>query len=69
MSATHRVPAFALSLAVGAVAVGASAVALGQTAPTAEEPEACRLVRMSDPGWTDITSTNAVLGALLEALG
>jgi glycine betaine/proline transport system substrate-binding protein len=35
----------------------------------AAEPEACATVRMSDPGWTDITSTNAVAGVLLEALG
>jgi glycine betaine/proline transport system substrate-binding protein len=33
------------------------------------EPESCKLVRMADPGWTDITSTNAVAGVLLSALG
>ncbi|HET6519297.1 MAG TPA: glycine betaine ABC transporter substrate-binding protein, partial [Geminicoccaceae bacterium] len=62
MSGTHRASAFALSLAVGAVALGPAALA-------ADEPERCRLVRMSDPGWTDITSTNAVLGVVLEGLG
>lgn len=35
----------------------------------AAEPAACRTVRMSDPGWTDITSTNGVAGVLLKALG
>lgn len=35
----------------------------------AAEPDTCRLVRMSDPGWTDITSTNGVAGVLLDALG
>lgn len=35
----------------------------------AAEPQACATVRMSDPGWTDITSTNAVAGVLLDALG
>jgi glycine betaine/proline transport system substrate-binding protein len=35
----------------------------------AAEPESCKVVRMSDPGWTDITSTNAMLGVVLDALG
>ncbi len=35
----------------------------------AAEPESCKQVRMSDPGWTDITATNAVAGVLLDALG
>lgn len=35
----------------------------------AAEPEACRLVRMADPGWTDIGATNALTGIVLEALG
>jgi glycine betaine/proline transport system substrate-binding protein len=35
----------------------------------AAEPESCATVRMSDPGWTDITSTNGILGALLQPLG
>ena len=38
-------------------------------APQAADAEACKTVRMSDPGWTDITSTNAILGNLLEPLG
>ena len=33
------------------------------------EDEACRVIHMSDPGWTDITSTNAVTSVLLTALG
>jgi glycine betaine/proline transport system substrate-binding protein len=35
----------------------------------AAEPESCRQVRMADPGWTDITATNAFAGVLLSALG
>lgn len=31
--------------------------------------EACRVVRLSDPGWTDIAATNAVAEILLDALG
>jgi glycine betaine/proline transport system substrate-binding protein len=35
----------------------------------AAEPEACKQVRMADPGWTDITATNAITGVVLSALG
>lgn len=35
----------------------------------AADPETCRTVRMSDPGWTDITSTNALASVVLEGLG
>ncbi len=35
----------------------------------AAEPDSCKLVHMSDPGWTDINATNAVAGLLLDALG
>ena len=35
----------------------------------AAEPEACRVVRMADPGWTDIGATNALSGIVLEVLG
>jgi glycine betaine/proline transport system substrate-binding protein len=35
----------------------------------AADAESCKTIRMSDPGWTDITSTNAILGTLLEPLG
>ncbi len=39
------------------------------TGAHAAEPAACATVRMADPGWTDITSTNGVAGTLLKALG
>ncbi|MEI9986625.1 MAG: choline ABC transporter substrate-binding protein [Aliidongia sp.] len=35
----------------------------------AAEPESCRIVRMSDPGWSDIAATNGIAGVLLGALG
>jgi glycine betaine/proline transport system substrate-binding protein len=38
-------------------------------AAMAADPESCATVRMADPGWTDITSTNAIAGVLLEGLG
>lgn len=53
-------------LASASVVMGSLLV--GQTAIGAE-PEACKQVRMADPGWTDITATNAVAGVLLGALG
>ncbi|WP_311272818.1 MULTISPECIES: choline ABC transporter substrate-binding protein [unclassified Rhizobium] len=34
----------------------------------ADAPE-CKTIRMSDPGWTDITATNGVASVVLEALG
>lgn len=42
--------------------------ALG-VAPAFAEDAACKAVRLSDPGWTDITSTNAIASTLLTALG
>lgn len=35
----------------------------------AAEADACKLVRMADPGWSDIGATNAAAGIVLEALG
>lgn len=35
----------------------------------AAEPAACETIRLSDPGWTDITSTNSVASVLLDGLG
>ena len=50
--------------------LGLAACLLAAAAPArAADLESCRTVRMSDPGWTDITSTNGVAGVLLDALG
>ena len=38
-------------------------------AASAQDGEACRTIRLSDPGWTDITATNGVASVVLEALG
>lgn len=35
----------------------------------AADPESCQIIRLSDPGWTDITSTNSVAAVLLDGLG
>lgn len=42
--------------------------ALASPAFAADAPT-CKTVRMSDPGWTDITSTNALASVVLEGLG
>jgi glycine betaine/proline transport system substrate-binding protein len=46
----------------------ALAVACGSPV-LAADAEACKAIRLSDPGWTDITSTNALASALVTALG
>ena len=53
-----------LALASAAAAWLAAAPALA-----AGDPEACRTVRFSDVGWTDITATTAATSLVLEALG
>ena len=47
----------------------AVAVALAASPAIAADPETCASVRLSDPGWTDITATNGVAAALLGGLG
>ena len=36
---------------------------------SAADPATCETIRLSDPGWTDITSTNSVASVLLDGLG
>lgn len=38
-------------------------------AASAADAPSCKTVHMSDPGWTDITSTNALAGVVLAGLG
>ncbi|WP_343565106.1 choline ABC transporter substrate-binding protein [Kiloniella sp. b19] len=35
----------------------------------AADPESCKTVNLSDPGWTDINSTNGIATTILEGLG
>lgn len=52
------------------IAAAMAALVLSLPSPgRAADPAACDTVRMSDPGWTDITSTNALTGAVLAGLG
>ncbi|MFV3329869.1 choline ABC transporter substrate-binding protein [Pseudomonas sp. NY15437] len=46
----------------------AGALALGGPLARAED-EACRTVKLADPGWTDIAVTNGIAAVLLEGLG
>jgi glycine betaine/proline transport system substrate-binding protein len=58
---TMTKPAFGLTALATALAFGGGA--------WAADPEACATVRLSDPGWTDITATNAIASVLLSGLG
>ncbi|MBH0238050.1 choline ABC transporter substrate-binding protein [Methylobrevis albus] len=50
--------------------LAAAPVALLAAGPAlAADAESCKTIRMSDPGWTDITSTNAIASVVLDALG
>ncbi|MFH5776704.1 choline ABC transporter substrate-binding protein [Paracoccus sp. NGMCC 1.201697] len=49
---------------------GAAVLALVCALPAiADDAGTCGTVRLSDPGWTDITATNGVARAVLEGLG
>ena len=39
---------------------------LGLSPALAADPESCQTIRLSDPGWTDITSTNSIAATLLD---
>ena len=47
----------------------AAAALLTSTAPLFAEDASCTAIRLSDPGWTDITSTNALASVVLTGLG
>ena len=50
------------------VLTGAAFLALTGTA-MAGDPASCKVVNMSDVGWTDITATTAATSVVLEGLG
>jgi glycine betaine/proline transport system substrate-binding protein len=58
----------AAAMAGAETVVGAATVA-DAGAPATADPPACRAVRFSDVGWTDITATTALTSRLLEGLG
>jgi glycine betaine/proline transport system substrate-binding protein len=59
--------------AIGAAAAILLGLAAAVRAPaaqsTAADPASCRSVRLSDIGWTDVTSTTALFSALVRHLG
>ena len=52
-----------------AAGIALCSASLWPVAASAAEPAECRTVRMSDPGWTDITSTTTTASVILAALG
>ena len=57
-----------LSTAVATLALGASFFGLSASAQ-ASDAATCQTVKMSDIGWTDVTATTALTGAMLDAMG
>lgn len=52
------------------VAALASSLTASMALPAlADDAATCRTIRLSDPGWTDITATNGVANTLLAGLG
>ena len=53
---------------VGSILTGA--VLMGLATPAlSSDPASCKVVNMSDVGWTDITATTAATSVVLEGLG
>ncbi|MFT4002410.1 MAG: choline ABC transporter substrate-binding protein [Rhizobium sp.] len=55
--------------AMGRLAAGALLSILSFAGIARADGDSCKTIHLSDPGWTDITSTNGVTGVLLTALG
>jgi glycine betaine/proline transport system substrate-binding protein len=71
-SAAHRGRLMMIQSSLKAILGTAAglALAVAVAAPAmASEHEACKTVRFSDVGWTDITATTATASVVLEALG
>lgn len=56
-----------LAPALSALLLAAGTLPAAPAAAT--EADSCKVVRMADPGWTDIGATNALAGIVLDALG
>ena len=53
---------------IAGLAFGASLLSMSISA-SAGDAESCKTLRMSDVGWTDITATTAMTGAIVEQMG
>jgi glycine betaine/proline transport system substrate-binding protein len=51
------------------VSIGLPAAENGGDTSTTREPASCQTVRFSDVGWTDVTSTTALVAQLLRTIG
>ncbi|MDE8603290.1 choline ABC transporter substrate-binding protein [Marinomonas sp. RSW2] len=49
--------------------VSVASLLIGSSLALSAEPEQCKKVTFSDPGWTDIGATNGVATTLLKAMG
>ena len=59
----------ALSFSAGLKTLGIASLLIGSSVALSAEPEQCKKITFSDPGWTDIGATNGVATTLLKALG
>jgi glycine betaine/proline transport system substrate-binding protein len=60
MKTVSRIRRLIAGLTISACAAGSAIAA---------DDAACKTIRLSDPGWTDITATNAVASVVLDGLG
>ncbi|MGN7294595.1 choline ABC transporter substrate-binding protein [Rhizobium sp. SAFR-030] len=51
------------------IVAGITLSAFAASGAMAADDASCKTIRLSDPGWTDITATNGVASVVLEALG
>lgn len=58
-----------LSFSAGLKTLGIASLLFGSGAALSDEPEQCKKITFSDPGWTDIGATNGVATTLLKAMG
>jgi choline ABC transporter permease protein len=59
----------ALSVALGLLLLAAGPDAVAADVPATAEPSSCKLIRLADIGWTDVTATTALFSALVQGLG
>lgn len=59
----------ALSFSAGLKTLGIASLLIGSSVALSAEPEQCKKITFSDPGWTDIGATNGVATTLLKAMG
>jgi len=65
---SRRIGTLAACVLLASALLG-SALARAAPSPTALDGAACRTVRLSDIGWTDVTATTAMFSVLLSELG